>query len=911
MDQPARSELGRIAQDLQLKRRQVEAVVQLLDEGNTVPFITRYRKEQTGNLDEQQIREIQHRLAQFRQVAERRQTILRTIEAQGKLSDELKSAILAANSSKRLEDLYLPYKPKKRSLATIAREKGLEPLADAVWRADPAVSNLDEAFALAVCPEKELHCSDDVRTGVGHILAERIAEDAGVWDAARKVLEAGKLSTTKQSPAVSPSGKSVRTKRQDRDTEFRNYFDYSEPLRQVPPHRVLAINRGERIGVLRVRVEIDRERLLQAILQRLPFNEHPHRAFLDSCANDAMDRLMLRSLEREVRSDLTEAACRHAMRVFARNLRNLLLQPPVPGRRVLAIDPGYRSGCKFAVLDGIGNLLHHETVFPHVRHRKDPSPSISETAADLSRFAAAGIVLPPPGLWPNEKSSAPPPARESSDQNVTPQTVAHDENRPRAKHLLREACVAHGVEVIVIGNGTACRETEELVAEVIAELNTDVSYVIVNEAGASVYSASTIGREEFPGYDATLRSAISIGRRLLDPLSELVKIEPQHLGVGLYQHDVPPRLLRESLREVVESCVNYVGVDLNTASMPLLQYVSGLNQLRARNIVEHRARNGPFRNREQLKDIAGIGPTVFTQAAGFLKLSGGDQPLDTTWIHPESYPTALKVLDRLGFTGEVLNDRTAREALRAHFAEIDVESISVELGVGVPTVRDIVDNLSRPGRDPREELPLPIFRKGILKIEDLTEGMELRGTVLNVVDFGAFIDIGLKGSGLVHISEMADHFIRSPHELLAVGDTVTVWVLKVDRERRRVSLTMIRPGQPRAFGRRPHRRPVAPTEPAGVAAPAAPPATEIGDASSTSAPAKAERPAQDNRQRRTERPRRKRPARRPPRPQPKVQLTAEALQGKAALRTFGELKALFEARKQSSQEPDPNLPTPG
>lgn len=1044
MQQAPPIDLGRLAQDLQLKRKQVENVVQLLDEGNTVPFITRYRKEQTGNLDEEQIRAVQHRIHQLRQLVDRRQTILRTIESQGKLTEDLKSAILSAATAKRLEDLYLPYKPKKQTLATIARDRGLGNLADALWNRDEAALNLDEILPGMIDPERQLHSIEDILAGVQHILAERIAEDAEVRDAARRVLWGGRIVTTKSAKESESPGPLFPTppaeeKENEVHAEFRNYFDYSEPVRQVPPHRVLAINRGEKLGVLKVRIDIPRDRLVELVVERLPFAEHPHREFLLRCTADALDRLVIRSLEREVRGELTDNAEYHAVDVFARNLRNLLLQSPIPGRRVLAIDPGYRTGCKYAVLDEIGNLLNQGVFFPHLKRKKkrkakaaatpgqlvpsvveeeteseapdnfaaelvethdeprdeaadasldetkrvaaenessvsdtppedppvvpadavhrsigpdetpgdtDPTAPSTPVPSPLSDLAArnpeteeTAPIAPEPQALPEEPRASADATTEPGTETIaeTPSAIASEMNaetppvpprppkapaepqmskRDRTKKTIAELCRLHGITVIAIGNGTACRETEELVAEVIKEQLPDVAYCIVNEAGASVYSASVVGREEFPNYDATLRGTISIGRRLQDPLSELVKIDPQNIGVGLYQHDLNPRLLKETLSEVVESCVNYVGVDLNTASVPLLQYVSGLNQLRAKNIVEYRNANGPFRNRQQLLDVPGIGPAVFTQAAGFLKIKGGDQPFDTTWIHPESYPTAQRVLELLGYSPEVLDNRSEMENLRQKLAPLKTEDLGAQLETGVPTIQDILDNLARPGRDPREDLPKPIFKTGILRLEDLVEGMQLQGTVLNVVDFGVFIDIGLKDSGLVHISQLANRFIRSPHDLVAVGDIVTVWVLKVDGERRRVSLTMIEPGSQRHQPHHPPRRRSRDAD------------QEQNQASLETAEAQGQQSSQRREQRSDDRRQRggqqQNQGRRPKGRQrsqgadsqgghserrrsgsrkqsgPVVKLSQEALEGRAVLHTFGELKALFEHKKKPS-----------
>ncbi|MBY0589051.1 RNA-binding transcriptional accessory protein [bacterium] len=881
-------DLGRLAQDLQLRKVQVAAVVELLDSGNTVPFITRYRKEVTGGLDEEQIRAIQHRVGQLRQLAERRQTILRTLEAQGTITDELRTAIERADTSKRLEDLYLPFKPKKQTLATIAREKGLGPLADAIWTRDEAVRNLAEILPGVVNPDKQLATEEEILTGLQHILAEKISEDAEVRQIARGILWNGILQTVRAANAEMVESNEPGP--QPGLDEFRNYFRYEEPIRHVPPHRILAINRGERRGVLKVKLDFDREHILFGIKERLELETHPHRDLMEKCVADAIDRLLVRSLDREVRGEITEWAEGHAVDVFARNLRNLLLQPPVHGKRILAIDPGYKTGCKWTILDEIGNLIDQGTIFPHLKRKKKPKkkgagvavaeapdgeegsdeeeaeespvhqvdrieqaseiasagsegdpgedpPVLSadsvhrstdgESAEDHGleaeitkdwqeitqggfvgganapihpkhrgdqpkkpprrRPAWFGIVIPPPGIFDEPK---PKPAKSPMAEE------ANISRRDRSKKLLAELCNQHRIDVLAIGNGTACRETEELIAEMIAEGMINVPYVIVNEAGASVYSTSTVGREEFPEFDATLRGTISIGRRLQDPLSELVKIDPQNIGVGLYQHDINPRMLKESLSEVVESCVNYVGVDLNTASVPLLRYVSGLNQLRAKNLADYRKQHGRFTARDQIKEVSGIGPETFTQAAGFLKIVGGDNLLDSTWIHPESYAVAQKMLELLGLT---LDDqgRVDPQVLAAKLEEIPIPLLAERAGAGEPTVRDILDNLVRPGRDPREDLPKPIFKTGILRIEDLQSGMELKGTVLNVVDFGVFVDIGLKDSGLVHISEVADRFIRSPHDVVSVGDVVTIWVLNVDMQRRRVSLSMMDPERPR------------------------------------------------------------------------------------------------------------------
>jgi uncharacterized protein len=565
-----------------------------------------------------------------------------------------------------------------------------------------------------------------VLQGVSDILAERISEQADAREAARKVAwRTGRLEST----AVDESAQGAQA--------FRDYFHYSEAVGRVPPHRVLALNRGEQEQALRVRMAWDSAAVQSAVEQALGLGRHPCAESLRASAADAIGRLLHPSLEREVRRDLTERAESHAVAVFARNLRNLLLQPPLRGERVLAIDPGLRTGCKVAVLDELGTPVHHDLVF----------------------------------------------------------VTGSQDRRLAAREKLAELARRHGCRLVAIGNGTACRETEELVAEMIREQVPEARYVIVNEAGASVYSASPGAREEFPDLDATLRGTISIGRRLQDPLSELVKIAPQNLGVGMYQHDVEERALQESLDEVVESCVNFVGVDLNRASAALLRHVSGFNQLIARRVVEWREKHGRFAHRGQLRDVPGIGDAIFTQSAGFLKVVDGNEPLDGTWIHPESYDAAGRVLKRLDVGAAQLCGGSPGPDILERLEALDVPSLARELDVGEPTLKDILEALKRPGRDPRVDLPGPLFKQGVLSLDDLTEGMELTGTVLNVVDFGAFVDVGLKDSGLVHISQMSTGYVRSPHDVVSLGDVVTVWVRGVDRERHRVSLTMVRPGR--------------------------------------------------------------------------------------------------------------------
>ena len=1060
MGDPVTINLRHVARGLGIPVGQIQATVGLLDEGNTVPFITRYRKDQTGGLDEEQIRQIQSRLTKLRMLAERKETILRSVELQGELTEKLAKQIHGAGTTKRLEDLYLPYKPKKQTLATLARSRGLQTLADEIIEARPECADLDARAADYVNPDRQVPTAADALLGAGHILAERFSESAELRQRLREVLQrTGKLvgsrigdevkqtaeqpgppapkTTDSAPPAATPSevappsedtsadgspsakvavqepseaasaesetptakmpsvepveadqsaaeppsaevadpqqsqadgtgteegsqpqsaalddkpadtapsnssesiqstepeseriqesdnqnpdqlgsgqgggegaddvpatpqepaeqekvaeapeaagppaleqadqqavepippaestalvgqpaqdqpqaepssepaspepvqdqplavvssqeenrqqapdqapvepppvgesgidappgsqppsekqekkqprkqpsrpsakrskgrrGPSKKEQKKQKAREaiqkaFSDYFDYSEELKKIPPHRVLAINRGERAKVVRVKIESDVE-AMHGVLDELCLPEgNPHAEFLRGCARDALSRLILPSLEREIRREMTDRAEVHAVGVFAKNLRNLLLQPPVNDRRILAVDPGYRSGCKLVALDQFGNVLAHDVIF----------------------------------------------------------LIGKADRKEKARRIVTQLIERCKLSVITIGNGSACREAEDFFAELIAgELkDRDLAYVIVNEAGASVYSASRLGREEFPNYDATLRGAISIGRRLQDPLSELVKIDPANIGVGLYQHDVKAKHLRASLDEVVESCVNYVGVDVNTASPSLLRYVSGLNQLTARRVCEHRLAHGPFRNREQLREVSGLGDATFVQAAGFLKITSGDNALDATWIHPESYEVAARVMSDGETDAADLANTESLGKLAERLAKLDVAALAEQLDVGSLLVKDIVSQLTRPGRDPREDLPAPIFKRGVLKLDDLSPGMELLGTVLNVVDFGAFVDIGMHDSGLVHVSQLADRFVRDPHDFVAVGGIVKVWVVEVDKSRRRVSLTMIPPGAERARPRRddkPQRKPASdrPSKPRG------------------------------------------------------------------------------------------------
>jgi uncharacterized protein len=832
---PQTSELSRIAQDLQIRKVQVEAVVALLDEGNTVPFITRYRKERTGGLDEEMIRRVQARVESLRTLAERKQTILKSIAGQGKLNDDLVAAILAAEHPKRLEDLYLPFKPKKRSLATDARDKGLEPLALAIWNRDEAVAKLAEVLPGMVNPDKGLNTEENVKAGVGHLISEIFSEMAEVRGPLRAFLRDTAIILSSKVEGV-PEGKG---------TEYRDYFDFKEPIRVMPPHRILAVNRGEHEKIVKARLDWNKPQSVDIAGTRLNLMDHPHREFLHPILIDALDRLIMPSLEREIRKEMTEFAQDHAVDIFARNLKSLLLRAPLGGKPVLALDPGMRTGVKVAILDATGNMIEETVIYPHPPQKKPAEAK--RKLEQLIRKHQISIVAIGNGTGCRETETLVSELiSEFEDRRVNPKPAESPIAPVVAETPMPVAVEAHAISMENTAQVTASFlpadsvmtgvhgvsdapsiQTTDTTAAPAAEATSstatapaappvpveppappislegleqppaDLAYVIVNEAGASDYSASPVAKEEFPNLDATVRGTISIGRRLQDPLAELVKIDPQHVGVGLYQHDMRPKYMKESLEAVIESCVNAVGVDVNTASVPLLKNVSGLNQLVARELVEYRKQHGKFETREQLKKVPQMGEARFTQAAGFLKIRDGADPLDTTWVHPESYPIAKQILEGMGFTSADLKDKTKLGELREKLRDQNPEALANIHKVGGPTIRDIFDAIARPGRDIREERPAPIFRKGVLKLEDLQPGMELKGEILNVVDFGAFVDVGLKDSGLVHISQMANRFIKSPYEVVSVGDVVSVWVMTVDADRKRVSLSMIAPGTER------------------------------------------------------------------------------------------------------------------
>jgi transcriptional accessory protein Tex/SPT6 len=941
-------DLSRVAQDLQIRKTQVEAVVQLLDEGNTVPFIARYRNERTGGLPEEMIRRVRHRVGRVRHLIDRKHSILKSIASRGKLTDELREEIIAAENPKRLEDLYQPFKPRKRSAGSDAPDKGLEPLALAIWDRDPVAANLDELLPTVVNPEKGLTTVEDIVRGVNQILAELIADRAALRGVLRMVLwDTGRLSVTKSEALT--EGKGV---------EYKDYFQFTESIRHIPPHRVLAINRGEKENALKVRLEFDEALVRGVTADYVPLADHPHKERLVPVVEDAVTRLLLPSLEREIRRDLTERAQDHAIAVFARNLRSLLLQRPLRGQRVLAIDPGFRNGCKIAVIDEAGELLEHATVHPHhpqrktaeARHKleelirthqptvvaigngtasRDTEELVAELIGEFAARRRGEVVAPSTAASaPAPSLTSEVPAAPADEANaVVVGTEAHSFGftfTDAATTAPLAGPVADPVSAAVEGfsltsDGPPPFAAPAAVGPPVAgpapappppsldglpEPPAALAYVIVNEAGAGDYATSPVGREEFPNCDAALRSTVSIGRRLQDPLRELVKIDPQHVGVGLYQHDVHPKHLKDALAEVIESCVNYVGADLNTAGVPLLRHISGLNATAAREMVEHRKRHGPLTSREQLKTLGCLAESQWAQAVGFLKIGGAAEPLDDTWIHPESYSIARQILCEIGTEPEALRRHGADGELPQKLSSLSAEDFARRTNAGHATVRDILVELASPGRDPREDSPPPVFKTAVLRLEDLQPGMELKGTVLNVVPFGAFVDVGLKDSGLVHISQMANRYIKSPHEVVAVGDVVSVWVLNVDSERRRASLTMIAPGTER----KPPERRARPERPAGEPRPAPrgrPPRRGPRPGSGPGRrPPSADGAEPPMAEPTVARPPRQLPERKPPKPRPLPNLTQAKKEGKEYLNTLGELAAFFKAREVPGASPD-------
>ena len=712
-----------LAGQFHLQEWQVEKVIELIDEGNTIPFIARYRKEAHGSLDDQTLRELSERLEYLRALEKRRQEVAELIAGTGNLTEEIQAALSAAATLSEIDDIYRPFRPKRRTRASVAREKGLEPLADAIF-----AQKKDSAAPLAlaapfVSAELSVETPEEALAGALDIIAERLSDDAGIRKRLRAAATArGELAAVATKP--------------DEDSVYAQYYQFRQPVGKIAPHRVLAVDRGEREGFLKVSVELD-ESLGAGIVEAACVREGgPCAEAVRQAARDAYDRLIFPAIEREVRADLTENAAEQAIKVFSVNLRQLLMQPPVKGKVAMGLDPGYRTGCKVAVVDATGRVLTTGVIYP----------THSKAKAEEAKKTVAGLIL------------------------------------------------KYGVQVIAIGNGTASRETELFTADVLRGLDggKDVGYMVVSEAGASVYSASKLAAQEFPDFDVTLRSAVSIARRLQDPLAELVKIDPKAIGVGQYQHDMPKKRLDEALGGVVEDCVNTVGVDLNTASPALLEKVAGVSAAVSKNIVAYREENGAFRSRAQLKKVPKLGPKAFEQCAGFLRVSESENTLDSTAVHPESYGAAQKLLALCGYRMDDLKSRGIG-GLKEKLAAVGEETAAQRLGVGVPTLRDIAAELLRPGRDPRDELPPPLLRTDVLDMKDLKPGMELDGTVRNVIDFGAFVDIGVHQDGLVHISQICDRFIRHPSEVLKVGDVVRVRVLSVDAEKKRISLTMKKP----------------------------------------------------------------------------------------------------------------------
>ena len=704
-----------ITQELNVEKWQVEAAVSLIDEGNTIPFISRYRKEATGALNDEQLRTLFERLTYLRNLEDKKKQVLSSIEEQGKLTEELKKQILEAQTLVVVEDLYRPYRPKRRTRATIAKEKGLDGLANIILlqMTDKSIEEEAEAF---VSEEKEVKNVKEAITGAMDIVAESISDEADYRIRIREM-------TMKQGQLVSSAKKPEET------TVYEMYYDYEEPVSKVAGHRVLAINRGEKEKILTVKISAPEEEILRYLEKQVITKENKNTSpVLSAAVEDSYRRLIAPAIEREIRNDLTEKAEDGAIKVFKKNLEQLLMQPPIVGQVVLGWDPAFRTGCKLAVVDATGKVLDTTVIYP----------------------------------------TAP----------TTPAKIA------AAKEILKEMIEKYNITLFSVGNGTASRESEQIIVELLKEIPQKVQYVITNEAGASVYSASKLATEEFPNFDVGQRSAASIARRLQDPLAELVKIDPKSIGVGQYQHDMNQKKLGEALSGVVEDCVNKVGVDLNTASVSLLEYVSGISKAIAKNIVVYREENGEFKDRKELLKVAKLGPKAFEQCAGFLRIRGGKNPLDATSVHPESYPAAEKFLSSMGMKPEDIFNGS-----QVYFVK-DYAQQAEKLGVGEMTLRDIVKELTKPGRDPREEMPKPILRTDVLDMKDLKEGMILKGTVRNVIDFGAFVDIGVHQDGLVHISEMTERYIKHPLEAVSVGDVVDVKVLGVDMKKKRISLTM-------------------------------------------------------------------------------------------------------------------------
>lgn len=691
--------IEKIIKEFKVSRKHLENLIKMLDEGDTVPFIARYRKEQTGEMQDEKIREISERLEYLRNVETRKEEVKRLIGEQDKLTKELEKDIDKAETLQRLDDLYRPYRKKRRTRATIAKEKGLEPLADIILDQEIEKEELEKLLETYVDEEKEVMNVEEALEGAEDIIAEIVADDANYRRGIKNIMEKTGIIN---SEAI-----------EEEDSVYSMYYDYNEAVKSVANHRVLALNRGEKDKKLRVKILVDEDKVLEYLNMLIIKRDSTTSEIIKRAVEDGWKRLLFPSLEREIRSDLKERAEEDAIKVFSENLKPLLMQPPIKDKNILAVDPGFRTGCKLAVIDGTGKFLDDGLIFP----------THSEKMVEKSK-----------------------------------QTV---------KDLIEK----YDINIIAIGNGTASRETESFVAEVLQELKSDVAYIIVSEAGASIYSASKVGIKEFPDLDVTVRGAISIGRRLQDPLAELVKIEPKHIGVGQYQHDLNQKRLDESLKAIVEECVNRVGVDINTASPSLLSYVAGVSNRVAENLFDAREEKGKFTSRKELLKVKGLGPKTFEQCAGFLRITDSEDILDNTGVHPESYDIAKKLLDM-------------------DYKEKDIDALSEELGVGKPTLVDIIEELEKPGRDPRDEMIKPLLRKDVLSLDDLKVDMVLKGTVRNVIDFGAFVDIGVKDDGLIHISQLSDKFIKHPKDVVTVGDIVDVRIMDIDKDKGRISLSM-------------------------------------------------------------------------------------------------------------------------
>ena len=712
-----------IAKELKINPHQSDAVIKLLDEGNTIPFISRYRKEATGELDEEKIRLISERLTYLRNFVKRQEEILGRIEEQGKLTDELRAAIEATAKLQELEDIYLPYKQKKRTRASIAKEKGLEPLSAAMLLQSESKGDAKEYASRFINEEKGVASADDALAGARDIIAEAISEDAALRQQLRRFLWNNAFLST-----------SLDSEKEETELgqTYLMYKEYRELVRTLPSHRVLAINRGEKQECLKVKLEADTDSIINKIESSWLKDESIFTAYIKDAITDSWKRLIAPSLEREIRSQLTEDAEKQAIHIFGTNLKQLLLQAPLAGHTVMGLDPGYRTGCKMAIVNPTGHVIDHGVLY--ITH--------------------------------GEKGAS--------------------ESAKKALALIKK----HNVTLISIGNGTASLETEEFAAKLIKDNSLNVHYIITNEAGASVYSASPLAKEELPDYDVTIRGAVSIARRVQDPLAELVKIEPKAIGVGQYQHDVNQKELAGSLDQTIESAVNHVGVELNTASPALLKHIAGINATIAKNIVAYRNENGAFKSRRELLKVARLGNAAFTQCAGFLRIAGGEFPLDNTPVHPESYPLAEAVLKKLNASLDMLTDKKQLELLQAKIKLADPEKLAHDLSAGVPTVKDILDALAKPGRDPREDLPAPLTRKAIVKLSDIKPGTIMKGTVRNITDFGVFVDIGIKTAGLIHISELSTRRVKHPLDVVSVGDILDVLVITVDEKRGRIGLSL-------------------------------------------------------------------------------------------------------------------------